>query len=147
MHPDRIDPARPCAASPLAQSACAHPAHVVGLGAPLSVRIRLEPCERTALRRQIRNRVPAISQSDATVSEVASAPADAPPQAQAWREMLLQLDDPVNIRPGVVLWPTALAMPALRGALADALAAVADCAPADGELAALADALRTASTL
>jgi hypothetical protein len=61
--------------------------------------------------------------------------------------MLEQLDGPDEDTPVAVLWPTALATPALRGALKDALAAVTDCPRADDAHAALAHALMTASTL
>lgn len=49
MHPHRIDADHPCAATHVEPAR----ARVVGLGAPLSVRIRLRPCEVPALRRQI----------------------------------------------------------------------------------------------
>jgi hypothetical protein len=119
---------------------------VVGLGAPLSVRIRLEPCERAALRRQILNQA-AASPSDVTPEGATPAPANDTPQTQAWQEMLVQLEASGDDAPAVVLWPTALATPALRDALTLALAAVAQCPRGDAELAALADTLTTASTL
>ncbi|HEY6886346.1 MAG TPA: hypothetical protein VI300_01165 [Solirubrobacter sp.] len=147
MQRDRIDPAHPCAATLPKPRTCAQDARVVGLGAPLSVRIRLEPCERAALRHQILKQVPAISQPHPATSDNLLEHVDDAAQAQAWREMLAQLDDHAEHTPVVVLWPTALATPALRGALNDALAAVADRAYADDGHAALAHALMTAATL
>jgi hypothetical protein len=46
-----------------------------------------------------------------------------------------------------VLWPTALAVPVMRGALTRALEEIAEPARGDGQLAALAEALATACAL
>jgi hypothetical protein len=160
MHPDRIDPAATNAASRPAPhhracTACAHGArpqsgpgaHVVGLGAPVSVRIRLAPCEIALLREQILpQRRPTPLRAihwDAT-----STPALEPQSAedQAWEQMLVELDaaDDEGIS---VLWPTAYAAPVLHGALADALDSVAHSRHGDVDLASVADALTTAQTL
>ena len=139
MQPARIDPACAGAAGPPAPGVCAHSPRVVGLGAPLSVRIRLGANEQAALRQQI------ITQSPASAGDTRTASADAP-QAQAWREMLASLEPDSDV-PLVVLWPTALATPALRGALTGSLAAIAGCPRGDADLAALADTLRTATSL
>jgi hypothetical protein len=140
MHPDRIAPTCRYASAP---SECANAARVVGLGAPVSVRIRLEPSERPALRRQITRHMPPAPPCDG----VRIPPIDDDPQAPAWREMLAELDKARDGAPIVVLWPTALATPALRGALTAILDAIADSPRGAGDLTALADRLATATAL
>ena len=147
MYPDRIDPTYPCAANLTAPNARGHDARVVGLGAPLSVRIRLEPCEQAPLRRHITRRARALPAPDISGTTRPARQEAAPVEAQAWREMLAQLADSGDVQPVAVLWPTALAVPALRGALADTLGTIESCPRGDSDLAALNEALATAFAL
>jgi hypothetical protein len=99
-------------------------AKVVGLGAPISVLLRLEPCEAPLLRARVHAKI---------LEHDSKRPADAPTpwsEAEEWgaqratlEDMLIGLDDD-TATPIEVLWPTAYAYPVLYGALTDAVASV-----------------------
>jgi hypothetical protein len=88
MHPDRTDPSRPCAATPPDPLACLDALGVVGLGAPVSVAIRLTPCVLPALRQQLAEAQRLALEAVSPRSEPSRAPAGEPGEPGALREML-----------------------------------------------------------
>jgi hypothetical protein len=149
MHPDRSGPPvlRVCClkeAPTRPHAACTDvAAPVVGLGAPVSVRIRLTPGEIPLLRGEILKRLHARTRpTSARREHQHDGFAD---NELAWCEMLAQLDGGEAAEEIYVLWPTAYADLALRDALTQALIGVLR-AP-DGGLPQLGEALATAQAL
>jgi hypothetical protein len=108
---------------------------VAGFGAPVSVRIRLGECEIPRLRAQVLELLEAArTGAQSIVDEETAAP-----RVLAWEAMLDQLE-PCDATGGLdLLWPTALALRALRAAADDALDALADAPRGIDDLDALAE--------
>jgi hypothetical protein len=95
---------------------------VIGLGAPLSVQIRVSACELPRLRAQVER----LLDEARTSTSSAGIPPSAAPDSEvlAWEAMLDQLIDPAAQDEISVLWPSGLALSALREAAHDALDAI-----------------------
>lgn len=155
MHPDRSCPPLHralCATDPLrllagprqtAPPEASCEARVVGLGAPLSVRIRVRSCEIPLLRAQV---IRSLEQARPPLHAADDErPATGGGSVRVWEEMLDQLADlQVSDACLEVLWPTAYASPVLRAALDDALDAVAHAATQNRDLDSLAAVLLAA---
>jgi hypothetical protein len=117
MHPDRIEIAGRIAAPPGERRGTRHVTlvrpRIVGFGAPVSMRIRLDAVEVPRLRAQV-----------VRFLEHAQRPEAAVPVASAWQEMLDQLPFRCHGQGLEVLWPTVYAYPVLRAAVDDALDAL-----------------------
>jgi hypothetical protein len=151
MHSDRSCPVALRARwpkDPPARSlaSCGHiAARVVGLGAPVSVRIRLTAIEIPVLRGEIVKRLDAqIQRGDSQRETKDNAFAG---NERAWLEMLAQLDSGRADAETHVLWPTAYADLALRDALIQALIGVRSASSDDDGLPQLAEALATTQAL
>jgi hypothetical protein len=108
---------------------------VIGLGAPISVQIRLSARQLPGLRTEVQR---LLDEARERALEAAA------PDVVAWEAMLEAL---VDSDPGgeiEVLWPTVLALPALQGAAYDALDAVDVPSRGQGELDAAAEQLHLA---
>jgi hypothetical protein len=101
-------------------------AKVVGLGAPICVRIRFEACEAAVVIDELRAEIIAHETSEA---DARTAIGDSPPGDQSRRDrlgelrrMLGQIERDGEPPPAAfeVLWPAALAIDVLRGALREA---------------------------
>jgi hypothetical protein len=97
---------------------------VIGLGAPVSVQIRLRACEVPRLKAQVERLLDEARRS----TSCAMKPSE--PQVLAWEAMLDQLNGPWPDGEISVLWPSALAGCALREAAHDSLDAID--VPGDG---------------
>lgn len=147
MHTDRTGPSPTrAAADPLVHIDAKR---VAGLGAPVSVSIRFDACALPALRETLSEQVhPVPELNPPRRKSTTGAPPDLV-QARAWRDMLDQLDDAdgEDRASVIVLWPTALALPALRSALSRALDTLAQSARDNDALPALAQTLAMTAEL
>jgi hypothetical protein len=127
MHSDRIGLPDRRALSSLSD-------RVIGLGAPVSVLIRPDPCEEPLLRAELSDR---IAQHEAERPQVGDEPEGADldtlqdweAEHRAWQAMLdgVRAPDRLDVE---LLWPSPYAAPVLRG-VAAAAAATYDKAPSD----------------
>lgn len=131
MHTDRTGPPLRDAVCPIAAPpAGTHRTRVVGLGSPLSVQITLTTPEVPALRAELSAR---LDQEQAPGLAANGCPSGLDAVQLALIEMLDQLQFPEGAAEVQVLWPTALAFPALRGAFDQALDALATVSTAGGD--------------
>jgi hypothetical protein len=99
---------------------------VIALGAPVSVQIRFEPCEAAVVVDELRAQIIAYetAEADARVGIGGSPPGDEGRRDRLGelRQMLgeIESDSELPAEPFEVLWPAALAIDVLRGALYEA---------------------------
>ena len=125
MHTDRTGPPDPHALQWLSD-------RVIGLGAPLTVALRLPRSDAPLLREQVlaqineHDRQQPLVRSHMTRREIAALE-QWQGEHQAWKDMLHGLDSDEGVIE--LMWPSAYAAPVLNAATAAALAAVVEGAP------------------
>jgi hypothetical protein len=142
----RTTRARP---APLADAAGRRLMKVVALGAPVSVQIRVEPCEAPVIVDELRELIIVYETREAEArAGIISEPPDDEGCRDQFHELRQMLDEIVRdgeppTEPIEVIWPAALAIDVLRGALYEAVERLRTAADDLKATVAIRDALRT----